>query len=111
MAFSDLKVDDVPVEGYEKPVKKESEEEKEDGSETVEETEIDELPEAVRLTSAMTVSLNAPEGTDPDNYDFEFSINNEDLGGYLGFQGKDLFVSGQGNIKGSDQQFKFTAPV
>jgi hypothetical protein len=104
MAFSDLKVDDVPVEGYEKPVRKESEEEeKEEGSEAVEETEIDELPEAVRLTSAITVSLNAPEGTDPDNYDFEFSIYNEDLGGYLGFQGKELFVSGQGNIKGSDQ--------
>jgi len=71
-AFADLKVDDIPVEGYEQK-------EAEDGEES------DELPEEVRLTSDVYVSLAGPEGTNVEDYDFEFSLNNPEFGGYLGF--------------------------
>lgn len=76
-AFADLKVDDIPVQGYEAPEPKEAEE--------GEEVEKEELPEEVRLTSDISVSLAGPEGKNEEDYDFEFSLNNEEFGGYLGF--------------------------
>jgi len=63
------------------------------------------------MTSGMIVSLEAPEGTDPNDYDFEFSLNNPDLGSYMGFQGHGLRAKGEGFVKGSDQAFKFSAPI
>lgn len=55
--------------------------------------------------------MEPAEGINLDDYDFEFSLNNPDFGGYLGFAGKDLFVKGTGKVKGSDTEFKFSAPV
>lgn len=69
------------------------------------------MPEEVRLTQDISVSLEAPEGTNAEDYDFEFSLNNEDLGGYLGFAGIDLRVQGEGKVKGLNDLFKFRAPV
>ena len=79
LAFSDLPVDSIPVEGYEPPeapVRKESElaVEGEEPKEE-EEPEKEELPEEVRLASDITVSLYAADGVDPETYDFEFSLN------------------------------------
>ena len=82
VAFSDLTVDSIPVEGYEapEPVEKEKEvavekEVDEYGDEIEPEPEeVDELPEEVRLASGIKVSLQAAEGVDPETYDFEFSL-------------------------------------
>jgi len=74
LAFGNLKVDDIPVEGQEQPEQRDAES-----------AETDELPEEVKLTSDVYVSLAGPEGMNEEDYDFEFSLNNEEFGGYLGF--------------------------
>jgi hypothetical protein len=103
LAFSDLSMDNVANEGYAATPKVVDDESTE--------VEKEELPEEVRMTDSMVVSLSAPEGTDPNEYDFEFSLNDPESGSYMGFQGLGLLAKGEGFVKGSNQAFKFTAPV
>jgi hypothetical protein len=77
MAFSDLTMDNVATKDYAAAPKV--------GDDESDEQEKEQLPEEVRMTSGMVVSLAPPEGTDPNDYDFEFSLNDPESGSYMGF--------------------------
>ena len=55
-------------------------------------------------------SLTVNEGIDLDSYDFDMSLNDE-AKGYLGFEGKDLRVTGTTTLTDGGDPLSFTAPV
>ena len=54
-------------------------------------------------------SLKPNEGIDVDSYDFDVSINDPDKG-YLGFEGKDLRITGIAKF-GEGREISFSAPI
>lgn len=54
-------------------------------------------------------SLKPNEGIDIDSYDFDVSINDPDKG-YLGFEGKDLRITGIAKF-GEGREISFSAPI
>ena len=60
------------------------------------------------FTSA-TYKLTTADGVDVDTYDFDVSINDESKGGYLGFEGPNLRVTGTAAF--GDEHISFEAPV
>ena len=55
-------------------------------------------------------SIVTPEGVDPEDYNFDISINDE-AKGYLGFEGNGLRITGNATFGDDEREVSFTAPI
>ncbi len=70
---------------------------------------VEEKSEACPALTGATFKLTTNEGIALEDYDFDVSLNDADKG-YLGFEGKDLRVTGSVKL-GEDRDVTFSAPI